>query len=110
MTNEIFFFTSFYQPTLVNALIKSKNNNKAAAGISTSFKRNKSEFENLLTSRETDVLKGIVNGKTNKEIGLSLLISEKTVRNHLYSLFKKLGVSDRTQAAIIALKHNIVDT
>jgi two-component system NarL family response regulator len=61
-----------------------------------------------LTPREMDVLKLIVAGKSNKEIGRDLFISEATVKTHINSLLGKLGVSDRTQAATTALQRGIV--
>ncbi|HOJ79560.1 MAG TPA: response regulator transcription factor [Clostridiales bacterium] len=63
--------------------------------------------ENRLTAREREVLKLIAEGMINKEIATKLYISEKTVKNHVSSIFRKLNVSDRTQAAIYAIKHNI---
>jgi DNA-binding NarL/FixJ family response regulator len=62
---------------------------------------------NNLTIREIEVLKQIAEGLINKEIAKNLFISEKTVKNHISNIFKKLGVNDRTQAAIYAFKHNI---
>jgi two-component system NarL family response regulator len=61
-----------------------------------------------LTGRETDVLKQIVAGKSNKEIASVLFISEATVKTHINSLLGKLGVTDRTQAATTALQRGIV--
>ena len=61
-----------------------------------------------LTGRELEVLKLIVSGKSNKEIGRELFISEATVKTHINSLLGKLGVSDRTQAATTALQRGIV--
>jgi two-component system NarL family response regulator len=61
-----------------------------------------------LTSRELDVLKLIVSGRSNKEIGNELAISEATVKTHINSILSKLGVSDRTQAATTALQRGIV--
>jgi two-component system NarL family response regulator len=61
-----------------------------------------------LTPRELDVLKLIVAGKSNKEIGRDLSIAEATVKTHINSLLSKLGVSDRTQAATTALQRGIV--
>ncbi|HEY3940482.1 MAG TPA: response regulator transcription factor, partial [Bryobacteraceae bacterium] len=60
------------------------------------------------TPRELDVLKLIVGGKSNKEIGRELSIAEATVKTHINSLLSKLGVSDRTQAATTALQRGIV--
>ena len=62
-----------------------------------------------LTRRETEVLKLITLGYLNKEIADELCISEKTVKNHVSNIFKKIEVSDRTQAAVYAIKNNIVD-
>ncbi|HOB12460.1 MAG TPA: response regulator transcription factor [Syntrophomonadaceae bacterium] len=61
-----------------------------------------------LTKRERDVLACLVKGHTNKEMADFMFISEKTVKNHLTSIFRKLGVKDRTQAAVYALKNHIV--
>ncbi|HWP95336.1 MAG TPA: response regulator transcription factor [Syntrophomonadaceae bacterium] len=61
-----------------------------------------------LTKREKDVLDLLVKGNTNKEMAECMFISEKTVKNHLTSIFRKLGVKDRTQAAVYALKNSIV--
>ncbi len=62
-----------------------------------------------LTSREMDVLRLIVGGKSNKEIGGALHISEATVKTHINNLLGKLGVSDRTQAATSAIQRGIVE-
>jgi DNA-binding NarL/FixJ family response regulator len=61
-----------------------------------------------LTEREMDVLKLIVAGKSNKEIGMALSITEGTVKVHVNNLLGKLGVSDRTQAVTEALRRGIV--
>lgn len=61
-----------------------------------------------LTSRELDVLRLIVAGNSNKEIGNQLHISEATVKTHINNLLGKLGVSDRTQAATCAIQRGIV--
>ncbi|HEX4770940.1 MAG TPA: response regulator transcription factor [Bryobacteraceae bacterium] len=61
-----------------------------------------------LTGRELEVLKKIVAGKSNKEIGRDLWISEATVKTHVNNLLSKLGVTDRTQAATTALQRGIV--
>lgn len=63
---------------------------------------------NALTDRETEVLKTIVAGKSNKEIASTLFISEATVKTHINNLLSKLGATDRTQAARIALQRGIV--
>jgi len=61
-----------------------------------------------LTARELDVLKLIVAGKSNKEIGEELRISEATVKTHINNILSKLGVTDRTQATTAALQRGIV--
>lgn len=61
-----------------------------------------------LTERERDVLKSLIKGRSNKEIACSLCISEETVKSHLKTLFSKLRVRDRTEAAIAAIRHGIV--
>lgn len=61
-----------------------------------------------LTHREQDVLEQIVRGKSNKEIGTELDISEATVKTHINNLLSKLGVTDRTQAATAAIQRGLV--
>ena len=63
---------------------------------------------NELTKREIEVLKMITVGALNKEIASTLNISERTVKNHVSNIFKKINVSDRTQAAVFAIKNNLV--
>jgi DNA-binding NarL/FixJ family response regulator len=66
-------------------------------------------ISDLLTKREVEVLKLIAEGLFNKEIAFNLAISEKTVKNHVSNIFRKINVSDRTQAAVYAIKNNLVD-
>jgi DNA-binding NarL/FixJ family response regulator len=61
-----------------------------------------------LTKREMEVLITVANGMSNKEIAANLHISERTVKNHISNIFKKIGVSDRTQAAVFAIKNNLI--
>ena len=61
-----------------------------------------------LTARELDVLKCIVGGRSNRDIGHDLSISEATVKTHINNILGKLGVADRTQAATTALQRGIV--
>jgi DNA-binding NarL/FixJ family response regulator len=61
-----------------------------------------------LTNRERDVLLLLVKGRSNKEIAAALGISDETAKSHLKALFAKLGVRDRTDAAISAIRHGIV--
>lgn len=62
-----------------------------------------------LTEREQEILRLIGQGATNKEIAERLFISEKTVKNHVSSLLHKLELEGRTQAAIYALRHRLVE-
>lgn len=62
---------------------------------------------NSLTKREYEVLILIAEGLNNKDIAERLYISEKTVKNHVSNIFKKLDLNDRVQAAIFAYKNNI---
>ena len=61
-----------------------------------------------LSKREIEVLKYVAVGHSNKEIASNLEISERTVKNHISSIFKKIDVSDRTQAAVFAIRNNLV--
>ncbi|BCJ96949.1 DNA-binding response regulator [Anaerocolumna cellulosilytica] len=65
--------------------------------------------DSILTKRELEVLRLLTEGLFNKEIAYNLSISEKTVKNHVSNIFKKICVSDRTQAAVYAIKNNIVE-
>ncbi len=57
-----------------------------------------------LTSREREVLAGIADGRSNREIARLLHVSEKTVKTHVSAVLAKLGVADRTQAALVAVR------
>ena len=61
-----------------------------------------------LTKRELEVLIQVAKGMFNKEIAITLNISERTVKNHLSNIFKKIEVSDRTQAAVFAIRNNLI--
>ena len=61
-----------------------------------------------LTATETRILQQIVAGKANKEIAYELGISENTVKTHVKNIFEKLGVSDRTSAATLAIRRGLV--
>jgi RNA polymerase sigma factor (sigma-70 family) len=63
---------------------------------------------NELTRREIEVLKLLAEGMFNKEIAVKLHISERTVKNHVSNLFKKIKVNDRTQAAVFAIKNSLI--
>ncbi|MFU2423758.1 MAG: response regulator [Bacteroides sp.] len=61
-----------------------------------------------LTKRELEVLKNIAFGNSNREIATSLKISERTVKNHIFNIFKKIAVTDRTQAAVFAIRNDLI--
>ena len=61
-----------------------------------------------LTPREFNILKLIADGRSNKEIALALHLTEGTIKGYVSTIFDKLGVADRTQAALYAVKHGLV--
>lgn len=89
---------TYIQPDMI-PLMNSKMKN---------MKNDRDKLESL-TRRELDVLKNLSVGMYNKEIATKLDISERTVKNHVSNIFKKIGVSDRTQAAVFAIRNNLVD-
>ncbi len=92
--------SSYIHPTLAEHLVKhySERNHPT----------NSQKDENgILTKREYEVISLIADGMSNKEIADNLFISEKTVKNHVSNIFKKIDVNDRTQAAIYAFKNKI---
>lgn len=88
---------SYIQPKLIPAL-----NNKL---VSRDIDKDKIDS---LTGREIEVLIQVANGMFNKEIANTLNISERTVKNHISNIFKKIDVSDRTQAAVFAIKNDLI--
>ncbi|MCC6123556.1 MAG: response regulator transcription factor [Pirellulales bacterium] len=65
------------------------------------------EFEVALTQRESEVLKQLALGLTNKEIAVALKISYETVKEHVQHILRKIGVTDRTQAAVWAVRNGL---
>jgi len=90
---------NYIQPNMTKELVREFNR--------MTFREKGTNQDSLLTSRELEVLDLIAEGMINKEIAKKLFISEKTVKNHVSNIFRKLNVSDRTQAAIYAFKHNL---
>ena len=70
--------------------------------------RLKSDVEVPLTQRESEVLRQLSHGLTNKEIAQALEISYETVKEHVQHILRKIGVSDRTQAAVWAVRKELV--
>ena len=77
---------------------------RQVAARMTSWMQEENQGHNTLTPREMQVLKGVVDGKTNQEIGVTLSISEKTVEKHLDSVYTKLKVASRVEAAVMAVR------
>ena len=73
------------------------------------FRQPKQMPHDQLTEREMEVLKLIAKGKSNQELADELHIGIKTVKFHVTNILAKLGVEDRTQAAIYAYKHGLAD-
>jgi DNA-binding NarL/FixJ family response regulator len=67
------------------------------------------EVRDELTSREVDILQLVTEGKTNKEIASTLVISENTVKIHLRNILEKLHLQNRIQAAVYAVRQGLVD-
>lgn len=96
--NSVFNDEIFIQPSLV-PILDDKIEEK---------KQDEIKIESL-TKRELEVLKLLAIGMYNKEIGENLDITERTVKNHVFNIFKKIGVSDRTQAAVFAIRNSLID-
>ena len=79
---------------------------RAAARLMQEMRSPKNELP--LTDRERQVLREVAIGRTNKEIGRSLYIAETTVKSHVRAILDKLGVQSRTQAALLALRSQLV--
>lgn len=89
---------SFVDPAVAGKLMEQiANKQKQPASI----------LADRLTVRELDVLRLLAKGFTNSDIAAQLHLSEGTVRNHVSAILEKLGVSDRTQAAVIAIQHGL---
>lgn len=63
-----------------------------------------------LTDREREVIRLVAQGRSNAEIAQALIISDKTVKTHVSNILSKLNLQDRTQLAIYAIKHGLVDS
>jgi DNA-binding NarL/FixJ family response regulator len=81
---------------------------RRVAAIMSAWTQMNEVSSNSLTPREMDVLKWVVKGKTNQEIGMELGISQKTVEKHLESVFAKLKVTSRVEAAVLAVQEKWV--
>ena len=82
---------------------------KIIAKVSNPGGQTDTAFGTDLSPRERDVLRLVARGMSNLDIASTLFITEGTVRNYVSSIFSKLNVADRTQAAVIALRHGLAD-
>ena len=97
---------SYVEPSLTKKLfsgITSREEQKLAPPIPGMVESDR------LSNREIEVLRLIGKGMSNAEIARELYLSEKTVKNHLTNIFRKIQVTDRTQAVLFAIKHKIVN-
>ena len=101
---------SYIYPTLAKRIFnefnrthQDKEKDKVCEVVRTISRR-----EEGLTYREYEVLQGVCRGLSNQELAKSLFLSEKTVKNHLTNIFRKISVNDRTQAVLYAIKHKLV--
>jgi len=92
---------SYLDPNVAGKVLESYASRQAAS------KQPPSNFH--FSEREQEVLKLLAQGLTNTDIAQQLYLSEGTVRNYTSEIFKKLGVSDRTQAAVAAIRYGLVD-
>lgn len=79
---------------------------EAAAALSSPSRGKGGSGIGSLTSREREVLGLLAAGRSNREIARTLGVSEKTIKTHVSSVLAKLGVADRTQAAVLAVTHS----
>ena len=70
--------------------------------------RDEPSFESGLTGRELDILQQVGAGRSNREIATALALSEQTIKNTLSGVYQKLGVSNRAEAAMVALKRRLI--
>ena len=91
---------SFVDPNVAGKILSGY----AAAGST----RNQPTNYNL-SERESEILQLLAQGLSNSDIAQQLYLTEGTVRNYTSEIFKKLGVSDRTQAAVVALRYGLVN-
>jgi NarL family two-component system response regulator LiaR len=91
-------------PDVTRRLMKAVSNNAPTQEVKLTSVNNDMQ---VLTEREREVLDLIARGLSNREIAEQMVISEKTVKTHVSNLLSKLGLEDRTRAAIWALKHGL---
>ena len=97
---------SYVEPSLTKKLFQGITNNEEKKKAPPTPGMMEGE---RLSAREIEVLRLIGKGMSNAEIARELYLSEKTVKNHLTNIFRKIDVTDRTQAVLFAIKHKIVN-
>lgn len=90
---------SFLDPAVAGKILSDYQKHPASTPAKTRFQ---------VSDRERELLKLLASGLSNGEIAQQLFLSEGTIRNYASELFKKLGVSDRTQAVVLALRHGLI--
>ena len=96
---------SYIQPSLARKVLQ----DLASMGKSRSSSQSRESTIRELSDREIEVLQHVADGKSNKEVAAALTISEKTVKAHLRSIFRKLEVGDRAQAVATAMRRGLVE-
>lgn len=101
--------TGIYQldPSVAGKLIGAFHRSDQVAAHSSSEVDSPHPLIEALTDREREVLRLIATGATNREIAAQLVVSEGTVKNHVSSILSRLGLRDRTQAAVYARDHHL---
>ncbi len=92
----------------IEAVLRRAKTSQVTA-VSNNVTINQINSVNSLTSREKDVLLLVTQGESNKSIANKLVLSEVTVKSHLNSIFKKLNVTNRTQAVLVAMQMHLVE-
>lgn len=104
---------SYLHPKITHNLVN-EFRRLATSGVTDNRTASASQIEirrplHILTRRECEVLQMLADGKSNRGIGESLFISEKTVKNHVSNILQKMNVNDRTQAVVVAIKNGWVE-
>ncbi|MGG0365150.1 response regulator [Priestia endophytica] len=102
---------SYLHPKVTNSLVNEYRRLASQAQNERKYAAREIEIRRplpLLTRRECEVLQLLADGKSNRGIGETLYISEKTVKNHVSNILQKMNVNDRTQAVVVAIKNGWV--
>ncbi|KAB2490572.1 response regulator transcription factor [Priestia filamentosa] len=102
---------SYLHPKVTNSLVNEYRRLASQAQNERKYAAREIEIRrplHLLTRRECEVLQLLADGKSNRGIGETLYISEKTVKNHVSNILQKMNVNDRTQAVVVAIKNGWV--